>query len=455
MDLRSLRRAATLAIAGLLTFAGTAAADSVRADGDAVTPGAQSMIDLGAVAPAAIVHAVVAFELVCSSSNHVDVGQTVTVSLAVGSAPADGAVVSASTATIGPVPAGWPADTASCPDPIPSLVGGMSTVTLQAPTITGPGQTFDLLYTRALSPAGSSDGSAIGGTFIGVSIRLDVVTNATPVVTVPADRTVEGDTIGGWSAAYPGVSASDAEDDPDPVATCEPAAGAVVPLGTTTVSCMATDSAGASGGGSFDVTVVDTIAPVLHDVPDDIEVNAADASGVTVHYGDPTAADVVDPAPDVSCAPVSGSTFPVGSTAVTCTATDQSGNHSSASFDVRVTPSSTETAVVTWHEPVGAGTTVFETNGGRTIPIKAVIMVDGEPLSTGIADVVVTPCDGGPSVVLPMDYRAGRWNTSMDTAALVGACHLVRAMVGDMDAGSFRLVLRNAQAVTSKGAGRR
>ena len=39
------------------------------------------------------------------------------------------------------------------------------------------------------------------------------------------------------------------------------------------------------------------------------------------------------------CAPVSGTTFPVGSTTVTCTATDNAGNVGIGTFTVIVTPS--------------------------------------------------------------------------------------------------------------------
>src|SRR5438309_945059 len=40
--------------------------------------------------------------------------------------------------------------------------------------------------------------------------------------------------------------------------------------------------------------------------------------------------------PTVTCAPSSGSLFPIGSTAVTCTATDAAGNSATASFAVVV-----------------------------------------------------------------------------------------------------------------------
>jgi hypothetical protein len=50
-----------------------------------------------------------------------------------------------------------------------------------------------------------------------------------------------------------------------------------------------------------------------------------------------SATDVVTVAPQVVCAPVSGSTFPEGDTVVSCTATDAAGNSSHGSFTVTVT----------------------------------------------------------------------------------------------------------------------
>lgn len=49
-----------------------------------------------------------------------------------------------------------------------------------------------------------------------------------------------------------------------------------------------------------------------------------------------TASDCRDPAPSVVCTPPSGSFFPRGTTLVTCTATDASGNEASCLFPVVV-----------------------------------------------------------------------------------------------------------------------
>jgi hypothetical protein len=49
-----------------------------------------------------------------------------------------------------------------------------------------------------------------------------------------------------------------------------------------------------------------------------------------------TASDCRDPSPSVVCVPPSGSFFPRGTTFVTCTATDASGNQSTCEFPVTV-----------------------------------------------------------------------------------------------------------------------
>jgi hypothetical protein len=57
--------------------------------------------------------------------------------------------------------------------------------------------------------------------------------------------------------------------------------------------------------------------------------------GEVVNYS-ATASDETDPAPTVVCTPPSGSVFPVGTTIVTCTATDSCGNESTRQFPVTV-----------------------------------------------------------------------------------------------------------------------
>jgi probable HAF family extracellular repeat protein len=86
----------------------------------------------------------------------------------------------------------------------------------------------------------------------------------------------------------------------------------------------------------WEPTTADTTAPVLT-VPTDMTVEATSAAGATMSFS-ASATDNVDPSPVVECSPASGTVFPVGNTTVTCTATDASGNHASASFVVTVDP---------------------------------------------------------------------------------------------------------------------
>lgn len=57
--------------------------------------------------------------------------------------------------------------------------------------------------------------------------------------------------------------------------------------------------------------------------------------GAVVAYA-ATASDNIDPSPGLTCAPASGSVFPTGSTTVTCSARDSSGNVTVGSFTIRV-----------------------------------------------------------------------------------------------------------------------
>jgi hypothetical protein len=66
-------------------------------------------------------------------------------------------------------------------------------------------------------------------------------------------------------------------------------------------------------------------------------IEANGPAGSVVNYATPTAVDALDgPIPSVPCTPASGTTFPLGTTAVNCSATDAHGNIGHATFNVRV-----------------------------------------------------------------------------------------------------------------------
>lgn len=87
------------------------------------------------------------------------------------------------------------------------------------------------------------------------------VDTAPPTIFVPGNLTAEATGPGGATITY-AASATDAVDGSVAV-SCAPASGSTFALGTTTVTCSATDGAGNTATGSFAVTVADRTAPVL------------------------------------------------------------------------------------------------------------------------------------------------------------------------------------------------
>ena len=85
------------------------------------------------------------------------------------------------------------------------------------------------------------------------------------------------------------------------------------------------------------VGVVDTVPPVLTNVPANVTVNATSASGAVVTFSGATGTDNVG-SPTFTYSPASGSTFAVGNTTVTVTAMDSVGNTSTGTFTVTVLP---------------------------------------------------------------------------------------------------------------------
>jgi murein DD-endopeptidase MepM/ murein hydrolase activator NlpD len=73
------------------------------------------------------------------------------------------------------------------------------------------------------------------------------------------------------------------------------------------------------------VSPSDKAPPIIHR-PADISVTSTDGAGAVVNYEVPSARDNMDEAVPVACNPPSGAFFPIGATAVTCTAKDAAGN---------------------------------------------------------------------------------------------------------------------------------
>jgi len=194
------------------------------------------------------------------------------------------------------------------------LVDGTVAVTCTPPS----GSTFPIGTTPVTCTASDSSGNTATETF-------NITVATTPPPPGNPDLTAEAT---GPDGAYVVFNTGDEEDDDGRPGSggCSPAPGSLFPLGETTVTCPS---------GDFTVSVVDTTPPAL-DLPDDITATATGPSGAVVSYT-ATATDLVDGSVAVTCTPPSGSTFPLGTTTVNCSATDSRDNTATGSFDVEVT----------------------------------------------------------------------------------------------------------------------
>ena len=216
-----------------------------------------------------------------------------------------------------------------------------------------------------------------------------------------------------------------ASDNVDPVVEveCVPPSGDGFPVGITEVTCTATDDAGNTATLAFDVAVVDTTAPVLT-VPTDIVVDAASAIGASVSFV-ATATDAVDGAVTPVCTPASGSTFAIGTTTVTCTATDAALNTVSRSFTVTVRllyrfsgffqPIDMERADVPLGSD-GVATVVNVANGGRNVPLKFQVFAPDGSVVSDTSLIWLTSNGAGSPAFMPSTQCAGKPRVPLEKA---------------------------------------
>jgi hypothetical protein len=206
------------------TWVAVAIADKVAPDGDDVTTTsgvgtAADPIQLGSVAPGATINTQASFKLECFSAKHVDQNQTVSVTFHSAQikdaslTTVAGGSVTATNATIGPIPAIWPDDTtgssncASTPQTLPD--NGNSTVSITAPSTAGS-YTASLLFKNATS---NTDSAGVQGETT-VHYSFTVVANSAPTVGSISGAASVTEADHGASAKTYSVSATDPDGDP-------------------------------------------------------------------------------------------------------------------------------------------------------------------------------------------------------------------------------------------------
>ena len=173
---------------------------------------------------------------------------------------------------------------------------------------------------------------------------------------------------------------------------------------------------------------LDTSPPTLSVRPA-IVAEATGPSGAVVSFT-VTATDDHDPNPSLNCLPASGSTFPLGSTDVGCTARDASGNAATARFTVTVrdttAPTLTPPSPITVDATSPAGAVVTYTAG-------AVDAVDPHPAITGTPPSGSTFAIGTTTVILTATDAAGNTSSATFTVHVRGAAEQTKMLVALVD----------------------
>jgi large repetitive protein len=204
------------------------------------------------------------------------------------------------------------------------------------------------------------------------------------------------------------------------------------------VICQATDGAHQTTTRTFVVRVRDTTGPALQ-LPGSLQITATTARGARVTYV-AGATDSVDSTPQIACGPASASDFALGTTAVTCTGTDASGNQTQGGFTVLV--------AVAWSNFLTPINPLAVTAFLRGLPVAVKFSLSGS--SGGITNLAarlwVAPVDGAGNVgverpavavapVLDNLFRyvplAGQYLVSLNTAGMQSGVWQLRVELGD------------------------
>jgi gliding motility-associated-like protein len=151
-----------------------------------------------------------------------------------------------------------------------------------------------------------------------------------------------------------------------------PAAGTILSGHNTSqlITLTATDAAGNTSTCSFTITLKDTTAPIFSSCPSDIHASSTSSCTTAVSWTIPIASDNCSTA-SVTSNHSPGDTFSAGSTTVTYTATDATGNTSTCSFkvivansdlpvlancptDIQIEAGETGEATATWTQPTAS-----------------------------------------------------------------------------------------------------
>ena len=203
--------------------------------------------------------------------------------------------------------------------------------------------------------------------------------------------------------------------DPNPVIACTTdtglSSGDPIPIGSYIVNCTITDASGNSSETSYTLAVLDETPPTFPTTPPDIIETAGPNGTVIVTFATPSAEDNSGVDPIVTCDPPSGTVFDVGTTPVTCTATDAAGKTAQITFDVTVEDTSPPVLVVNGLNPLPLEVGEAYVEEGAV----ATDNVDGNTVAVTVSGTVDRTTPGTYSVTYSASDAAGNTATATRT----------------------------------------
>ncbi|XP_041454283.1 mucin-3A-like isoform X39 [Lytechinus variegatus] len=200
-----------------------------------------------------------------------------------------------------------------------------------------PGDSFPVGTTVVVYTFSDDAGNSAVCSFT-VTVEATVDVTAPVINDCPSDITVQT-TLGGTAVALTWTEPTATDDSGSVSSTSTSNPGDSFPVGTTVVVYTFSDDAGNSAVCSFTVTVeanIDVTAPIINNCPEDITVQTTlDGAAVAVTWSEPTATDDSGTVTSTSSSNP-GDSFPLGTTSVVYTFTDDSGNAALCTFTVSV-----------------------------------------------------------------------------------------------------------------------
>ncbi len=169
------------------------------------------------------------------------------------------------------------------------------------------------------------------------SFLVNVVDNIPPSVTCPANITMSTDAgLCTGTVTWNPITVTD-NCDLSPSVTCDFNSGDSFPIGTTTVTCTATDASGNMNVCTFNVTIVDTEPPMISGCLPNLTINTDQNTCYAIFsWTEPTFIDACSNPVNVSFTNSPGDTFQVGTTTIFYIGVDAAGNSATCSFDLTV-----------------------------------------------------------------------------------------------------------------------